>query len=576
MKKSTKIIFIILAITTVISLIAGSYFATSQGKQPEITPTVVPTMTTAPQETLAPTEAITPTVEPTTAPTEAPEPTLEPTEAPTVTEPVPTEEPVIEPTVHPTEVPDVTETPEPTATPEITPEVTEPAHVHNWVAKELAATCTQDGKTWEECECGEVQNEIIIPFLTHRACTYKVITEPTVDKDGAYETTCDVCGAVVNSGSIPKLTPTPTVTPLPTNTPTPTVTPGPTATPTPSPLPTATPTPAAPHLVQTKGQREITVRQDEMFEVAFGMTLDYYQEKDYEAFMFEKLNLNPDIDDSYVVYVGEEILNKGIITEGSTIYDYYALYPGEATIRGYLDTRIWQDGVDTETTLEEILVHVTVLPNEEKEEAPVVSEPVPAYDPVADGYTEHVNTYDYGNYTLETWKNSKKEITLVVKGTGVVEIPQKEPGMEQKVTAWRYNEIHFGEGITEIYGRASVYVKEIVFPSTLKVIGDGVFDGADVTELIFPEGLEVIESGAFRQTADLEKLVLPSTLRYLGGGAFGNNKLKEKSNKLLEVILSDNLKYAGGYVFLYRKNIKINYSDTLDTSGFSQYWDYLK
>ena len=159
---------------------------------------------------------------------------------------VPTVEPTV--TVAPTAEPKVTEAPEPkaievqeptaTLAPTETPTPTPVPHVHEWVGKEIAVTCTTDGKTWEECECGETQNEIIIPATGHEVYTYTVIIEPSVENDGMYENICNACGEVVHSGILEKLTPTPT--PEPTATPTP----KPTNTPTPTPKPTATPTPS--------------------------------------------------------------------------------------------------------------------------------------------------------------------------------------------------------------------------------------------------------------------------------------------------------------------------------------------
>ena len=194
----------------------------------EITPTPTVEATVAP--TTGPTAEPTPTVEPTPVPTA--EPTAEPTK-----EPTPTAEPTVEPTA----------TPEPTAEPTATPTPTEIPHEHTWVEKDMPATCTENGKTWEECDCGEIRNELVREATGHGALIYIVTTEPTVDAEGAYEEVCEICGVVVNKGSIDKLAPTPTPSPTPTSTPTPTptATPAPTATPTPTatPVPTSTPVP---------------------------------------------------------------------------------------------------------------------------------------------------------------------------------------------------------------------------------------------------------------------------------------------------------------------------------------------
>ena len=68
-------------------------------------------------------------------------------------------------------------TPEaPTPTEDVTTpeEPTEPPHEHAYtesITKE--ATCTEDGKTWEECECGEIQNEVLVPATGHLEYTYQ-------------------------------------------------------------------------------------------------------------------------------------------------------------------------------------------------------------------------------------------------------------------------------------------------------------------------------------------------------------------------------------------------------------------
>jgi len=161
------------------------------------------------------------------------------TETPVQTEaPVPTVTNVPTPTL--TFAPTETPVPTATSTPTPTPSPTPIPHIHVWVAKVTEATCMEDGLSREECDCGEIQNEVTIPALGHRKCRYRVITEATLKEEGSYETTCEACGAVVSSGAVPKLTPTPTPTPSPT--PRPTATPKPTATPTPTATPKLSPT----------------------------------------------------------------------------------------------------------------------------------------------------------------------------------------------------------------------------------------------------------------------------------------------------------------------------------------------
>jgi len=207
---------IVLAILTAVAMVAWNRFGKQTGG--DITPTPIATAT------VAPTEGAEPTAEPTVEPTKEPTPTAEPT---------------------------ATNTPVPTAEP------TEPPHEHMWKKIEVYATCTIEGAAWEECECGERQNEIVINALGHGDLIRVVAKHPTVEEEGEYVEICSVCGEEVEKGSIAKLEPTPTPTavpeptatptPKPTNTPTPTPSPKPTSTPkptaTPTPKPTSTPTP---------------------------------------------------------------------------------------------------------------------------------------------------------------------------------------------------------------------------------------------------------------------------------------------------------------------------------------------
>lgn len=208
MKKKLLTLIVALGITCLMGCASGNQ-------------TVIPTM--SPQETFTPTPGITATEAPVATPTIESTATVAPTEAPT-------------------------STPEPTATNTPTPEPTETPHEHEWVKREEPATCSKEGRTWEECECGKVQNDVLVEKEPHKKCTYKVIEQPTVEKEGWFETVCDICGTLVKSGVVPKLTPTPKPTAAPT--PKPTNIPKPTATPTPKPTatpkPTSTPIPATP------------------------------------------------------------------------------------------------------------------------------------------------------------------------------------------------------------------------------------------------------------------------------------------------------------------------------------------
>jgi len=216
--KKKNLILILLIFAVLIALFMTAWNIVNQETSGSVTPAPTNTPTSGVTVTEAPTVTNTPT--PTVAPTT--EPTVTNTPVPTVTS-----EPTVMPTVTPTQAatptPTVTSTPAATPTPTVTSTPTPVPHVHEWVKMETPATCSTEGKTWEECECGEIQNETVLPKKEHESYTYTVISEPTVNKEGKYETTCNACGEVIGSGSIPKLTPTP----KPTNTPTPTPTPTP-------------------------------------------------------------------------------------------------------------------------------------------------------------------------------------------------------------------------------------------------------------------------------------------------------------------------------------------------------------
>ncbi len=161
-------------------------------------------------------------------------PTSTPTAEPVATEtPVPTE--TLEPTMAPTEAPVATETPVPTATP-----TEAPREESVWTeTNRIESSCTVSGLVTYTDQYGETKTEEL-PFAAHTPGEPEVIPA-TVDEEGLVVVRCTVCGEIISSEVLPKLTPT--NTPVPTNTPT--NTPKPTATNTPKPTATNTPKPTA-------------------------------------------------------------------------------------------------------------------------------------------------------------------------------------------------------------------------------------------------------------------------------------------------------------------------------------------
>lgn len=94
--------------------------------------------------------------------------------------PIPTNTPTPTPEPTPTPTPEPTPTPPPTNTPTPTPV----PHTHNWTKKSVKATCITDGKSWEECECGDVRNEKIERKLGHSMSYWIALENATCTSEG--------------------------------------------------------------------------------------------------------------------------------------------------------------------------------------------------------------------------------------------------------------------------------------------------------------------------------------------------------------------------------------------------------
>ncbi len=542
---------IILAILIAGAMVAWNRFGKETGGDITPAPTVA--------ATVAPTESVEPTAEPTAEPTKAPTPTAEPTATNT---PVPTEEPTPEPTAEPTEAPMPTEEPTPTAEPTPT-EI--PVHVHVWEKKEVKPTCTEGGRTWEECACGEIQNEVILNALGHGELIYTVISSPTVETEGEYEESCSVCKEVVNRGNIVKLSPTPvptsTPTPTPTNTPTPTPTNTPTPTSTPTPKPTNTPVPTATstpipsptakpvfgEIVIGGGETNISLTSMEPVEYVITLVGDPgATELEYTLSRNDLLNVR--------------------LEQGTTDRQYSIKLQanGMNGKTGIVLTLYGKDEYGNRAVCDEVTLSVKV--------------DLKAYDPVADGYPYYVETLNGDGITLELWAESETSIhtVLIVNGEGTVSYKTVGTGSWDALDKRdRVRKIVFGEGITEIQSfMTATYTEEIVLPSTLKSIGICAFQGAKLTEVILPEGVEEIGRGAFKWSNQLEKLVLPSTLKSIGSSAFSASTQSPNNytNYLLEVFIPKSVEFINYFAFEYRYGLVITVEEGTDTSGYAEEW----
>ena len=171
---------------------------------PTVEPTtVVPSETEPVTDPSDPTDPVVDPTDPIVEPTQT-EPQTEVTEVPIVTDPPATEPVVTEPptevTVAPTEPtvtePVVTDPPvtEPVMTEpptEATAAPTEPPHVHEYVDKVVAPTCTKKGYTIHTCACGDSFKDSETKALGHRFDSYVSNSDATCEKDGTKTAVCE-------------------------------------------------------------------------------------------------------------------------------------------------------------------------------------------------------------------------------------------------------------------------------------------------------------------------------------------------------------------------------------------------
>ena len=128
----------------------------------------------------------------------------------------------------------------------------EAQHIHQYTAStEREASCILAGLRKHTCSCGNFYTESI-PAVGHVATDWEVAAEPSVTRMGTEQRTCNVCGVVLDSRPLNKLTPSPSATESPSATAAPNqgvASPGASggnSQSTPTPAPTATPSPT-PH-----------------------------------------------------------------------------------------------------------------------------------------------------------------------------------------------------------------------------------------------------------------------------------------------------------------------------------------
>lgn len=136
--------------------------------------------------------------------------------------------------------------------------------------------------------------------------------------------------------------------------------------------------------------------------------------------------------------------------------------------------------------------------------------------------------------------------------------------------------ITMADDLTSIgsYAFSGVQMEELEFSSSLKYIGDYVFEGmSELEELIIPEGVEYIGKYAFKGLTNCKKIVIPSTVKAIDYGAFaGASSLEEIEMATIGCGLEadynnyssdsyDATKYLFGFIFgseLYDNSYKVN------------------
>lgn len=580
----------ILLVSIILMTVATAYYVITEGFLKER-----PTPTPAPWESVTPV----PGAEETPAVTEQPDNTPEPTKA-----------------AASTELPD-----------ETTPD--EDTHKHVWVAKKQYSSCEEEEKTWEECECGAIRNEVVTaPAVGHsEELNYEIVIEPDVEKEGFFEERCTYCGQVVNSGALAKLEPTPLPTQEPTaaeaptetpepaetpvSTPEPTEVPEPTAAATPEPTEVAAPTAAAtPTLTNTPAPTATSTPKptatptpkpepEASLQVAGGITELTFTSDEPKEIVISLSGDNPTMEFNYSVTKNDVI----DVTYSEESEEHKAVLVIRPVSNGKVDLNV-SVYIDKELTEEEkkeygrwrILQdysNITVNVNIPEFITPT---PVPTnwdnYSPAEDGYPVFVDSRTDNGITAELWVTEENSRTgvMVFSGEGTV-IDSITNGWyvssyeEYIYYSWHIEKMYFGEGITEIQTcyLPVHYLTDVYFPSTLKVIGKSAFKNAKLTELILPEGLEVLGIDAFYNCYELEQVVLPSTLKSIGtkekyntgGGVFAlrENSIDNYKNSLSEIRIPKSVEFIGYHAFYNRYNTTLVLEQGIDTSGYKEEWN---
>lgn len=176
------------------------------------------------------------------------------------------------------------------------------------------------------------------------------------------------------------------------------------------------------------------------------------------------------------------------------------------------------------------------------------------------------------------WKNIESEEYTLIAKFSISSVEFTFPALESES---HIGVIDWGDGTTEEYNSALSYthtyaqvgiyevkinceiikfrdfclesdeIKEVILPSTIKLIGHCTFQNSTLESIAINEGLEEISSSAF-QSSKLQNIVIPDTVQKIGDYAF------QYCTELQECKLTENIEYKiiTGNTFGYCTSLK--------------------
>jgi len=172
--------------------------------------------------------------------------------------------------------------------------------------------------------------------------------------------------------------------------------------------------------------------------------------------------------------------------------------------------------------------------------------------------------YDFNlsNFLGTQWYNDERSKEFSIVGDGVLlfinnenskEICEIPPGVKYISSGLNLNlgnttKIIIPEGVLEIGNNSFNFSNdkslEVVFPSTLKKIGDYSFGNCYLSNLVLPDSLEYIGASVFANT-NCYDVKVPSKLKYLGYNSMVNVMINDQSGNDMSII-------GDGVLFKYR------------------------